>query len=384
MQATESITTTPAAAVLQQDLDLTQYVPDFLQPLWNFFLPYPWLLTLILVAAAWLIGKLLKAVITRTIMRLVAKTSSDADDRLVEYLTKPLVLTVIVIALLMSVSLYHLPPGLRNATIAILGTIVLFSWLRASLRAARVLLQLLASNSHRFELIQDRTIPIFDMTIKVLLVGLAAYFILLIWGINPTAWLASAGVIGIAVGFAAKDSLANLFSGIFIVADAPYKVGDYIVLDSGERGQVTNLGMRSTRLLTRDDIEVTVPNAVIANAKIINESGGPWVKHRIRVAVGVAYGSDVDQVCEVLEGIAKEHPEIAKEPAARVRMRGFGDSSLDFELMGWIDHPQLRGRVRHELMKSIYKTFNREGIEIPFPQTDIYVRSLPERPRAEG
>lgn len=383
MQATESTTNT-ATTVLQQDLDLTQYVPDFLQPLWNFFLPYPWLLTLILVAVAWLIGKLLKLVISRTLVRLVEKTSSDADDHLVEYLTKPLVLTVIVIALLMSVSLYHLPPGLRDATIAILGTIVLFSWLRASLRTARVLLQLLASNSHRFEIIQDRTIPMFDMTIKVLLVGLAAYFILLIWGINPTAWLASAGVIGIAVGFAAKDSLANLFSGIFIVADAPYKVGDYIVLDSGERGQVTNLGIRSTRLLTRDDIEVTVPNAVIANAKIINESGGPWVKHRIRVAVGVAYGSDVDQVCEVLEGIANEHPEIAKNPAARVRMRAFGDSSLDFELMGWIDHPELRGRVRHELMKNIYKTFNREGIEIPFPQQDIYVRSLPERANPEN
>jgi len=383
MQATESTTNT-AATVIQQDLDLTQYVPDFLQPLWNFFLPYPWLLTLILVAVAWLIGKLLKLVISRTLVRLVEKTSSDADDHLVEYLTKPLVLTVIVIALLMSVSLYHLPPGLRDATIAILGTIVLFSWLRASLRTARVLLQLLASNSHRFEIIQDRTIPMFDMTIKVLLVGLAAYFILLIWGINPTAWLASAGVIGIAVGFAAKDSLANLFSGIFIVADAPYKVGDYIVLDSGERGQVTNLGIRSTRLLTRDDIEVTVPNAVIANAKIINESGGPWVKHRIRVAVGVAYGSDVDQVCEVLESIANEHPEIAKNPAARVRMRAFGDSSLDFELMGWIDHPELRGRVRHELMKNIYKTFNREGIEIPFPQQDIYVRSLPERANQEN
>jgi len=384
MQAAESTTTDVATTVLQQDLDLSKYVPDFLLPIWNFFLPYPWLLTLLLVVAAWLIGKLLKLVISRTLMRLVAKTSSDADDRLVEYLTKPLVLTVVVIALLMAVSLYNLPPGLRNATIAILGTIVLFSWLRAGLRAASVLLQLLASNSHRFEIIQERTIPIFDMTIKLLLVGLAAYFILLIWGINPTAWLASAGVIGIAVGFAAKDSLANLFSGIFIVADAPYKVGDYIVLGSGERGQVTSLGMRSTRLLTRDDIEVTIPNAVIANSKIINESGGPWVKHRIRVAVGVAYGSDVDEVCEVLEGVAKEHPDIAKEPAARVRMRGFGDSSLDFELMGWIDHPQLRGRVRHELMKSIYKTFNSKGIEIPFPQTDIYVRSLPQKPAPEN
>ena len=383
MQATES-SGTNAAAVIQQDLDPSRYVPDFLQPVWNFFLPYPWLLTLLLVAVAYLAGKIIKSVISRSLMKLVSKTSSDADDRLVEYLTKPLILTTVVVGLIMAVSLYRLPPGLHNATTAILASIVLFSWLRASLRTARVLLELLASNSHRFEIIQERTIPIFDMTIKLLLVGMAAYFILLIWGINPTAWLASAGVIGIAVGFAAKDTLANLFSGIFIVADAPYKVGDYIVLGSGERGKVTSLGMRSTRLLTRDDIEVTIPNAVIANSKIVNESGGPWLKHRIRVPVGVAYGSDVDQVCEVLKEIANALPEVVKDPAPRVRMRALGDSSLDFELLAWIDYPELRGRVRHELLMNIYKGLNSKGIEIPFPQQDIYVRSMPARAEAQN
>ena len=86
----------------------------------------------------------------------------------------------------------------------------------------------------------------------------------------------------------------------FILADAPYKIGDFVVLDSGERGEVTHIGIRSTRLLTRDDIQVTIPNSVMGNTKIINESGGPTEKFRIRVIVGVAYGSDIDQVREVL------------------------------------------------------------------------------------
>jgi MscS family membrane protein len=312
------------------------------------------------------------------LMKVASRTSSDADDHLVEYATRPLVLTTVTLALMMVVSLYDLPQGLHDATLSILATILLFSWLRAGLRIARVLLELVASNSHRFEIVQERTIPLFDMTIKMLLVGFGAYAFLLIWGINPTAWLASAGVIGIAVGFAAKDSLANLFSGIFIVADAPYKIGDYIVIDSGERGMVTNLGMRSTRLVTRDDVEVTVPNAVIANAKIINESGGPWVKHRIRIPVGVAYGSDVDEVCSVLEEVANSVPEVVKLPAPRVRMRAFGASSLDFELLTWIDHPELRGRVRHQLLKDIYKAFNEKRIQIPFPQTDVHLHTMPE------
>ena len=327
MQENEAVETA-AKSVLRPDLDMSHHIPEGLQPVWELFTPYPGLLTLLLIMLAYFFGKLLKLVVSRVMMKVASKTSTDADDHLVEYVTSPLVLTTVTLALMMVVSLYDLPQGLQDATLSILATILLFSWLRAGLRMARVLLELVASNSHRFEIVQERTIPLFDMTIKILLVGFGAYVFLLIWGINPTAWLASAGVIGIAVGFAAKDSLANLFSGIFIVADAPYKIGDYIVLDSGERGMVTNLGMRSTRLVTRDDVEVTVPNAVIANAKIINESGGPWVKHRIRIPVGVAYGSDVDEVCKVLEEVANSVPEVVKIPAARVRMRAFGASSL--------------------------------------------------------
>jgi small-conductance mechanosensitive channel len=332
---------------------------------------------MLLIVVAYALGKLLKLVITRSMMKVANRTDSHADDHLIDYLTRPLVLTTVTLALMLAVSAYRLPQGIQRATLSVLATILLLSWLRAGLRMARIVLELLASNRHRFDIIQDRTIPMFDMTVKVLLVGLGAYFFLLIWGINPTAWLASAGVIGIAVGFAAKDSLANLFSGIFIVADAPYKIGDYIVLDTGERGKVTNLGMRSTRLLTRDDVEVTIPNAIIANAKIVNESGGPWVKHRIRVPVGVSYGSDVDEVCAVLEQVANDHPETVKQPPPRVRMRSFGASSLDFELLAWIDHPEKRGRIRHDLLKNIYKSFAQKDITIPFPQTDIHLRSMP-------
>ncbi|HEY5774677.1 MAG TPA: mechanosensitive ion channel family protein [Xanthomonadales bacterium] len=380
MQTTETIKTIDETVPVQNirpDLDMTRYIPDSLQPVWDLLTPYPGLLSLALVAIAYGLGRLIKMLVFRSLMKVAAKTNTGADDQLVLQLTRPLVPTTVTLALMMVVSVYQLPKGLQVATLSILATILLFSWLKAGLRVARIVLEIIGNNHQRLGIVQESTIPIFDMTIKVLLVGLGAYIFLMIWGINPTAWLASAGVIGIAVGFAAKDTLANLISGIAIIADAPYKIGDYIVLDTGERGRITNLGMRSTRLLTRDDVEVTVPNAVIANAKIVNESGGPWVRHRIRVPVGVAYGSDVDEVCHVLEDIANENPQVVKDPAPRARMRALGNSSLDFELMAWIELPELRGLVRHELLMNIYKVFNQKGITIPFPQTDIHVRSLP-------
>jgi MscS family membrane protein len=376
-EVTDSAGSTTEEVIFRPDLDMSFLIPEWLQPLWDVLTPYPGLLTILVLLSAYLLGKFLRFVISRSMMKVASKTSTDADDNLIKYLTQPLVLTTVTLALMMVVNLYDLPQGLEDSSLSVLATLLLISWLKAGFRTARIVLELVASNHHRIEIIQDRTIPIFDMTIKILLVGFGAYVLLMIWGINPTAWLASAGVIGIAVGFAAKDSLANLFSGIFIVADAPYKIGDYIVLDTGDRGKVTNLGMRSTRLLTRDDVEVTVPNAIIANAKIINESGGPWVKHRIRVPVGVAYGSDVDEVCAVLEEVASSVSGVVKIPAPRVRMRAFGGSSLDFELLAWIDHPELRGRIRHDLLRQIYKVFEQRKIQIPFPQTDIHLRTMP-------
>ncbi len=378
MQATEAVSSAPASTVFKPDLEVLQYMPDWLQPAWDYLSPYPGLLAIFLILIAYAFGRLLKLVITPSLMRMAVKTSSKADDMLVKYLTRPLVLTSVTLALMLAVSAFKLPRGLHDATLSLLATILLFSWMRAGLSTARIILELIGGYRHRFEIIQEKTIPLFDMSLKMLLIGFGAYVFLLIWGIDPTAWLASAGVIGIAVGFAARDSLANLFSGIFIVADSPYKIGDYIVLDTGERGEVTHLGMRSTRLLTRDDVEVTIPNAVIASAKIVNESGGPWEKERIRVPVGVAYGSDVDEVCKVLEGVALDHAEIATHPAPRVRMRAFGSSSLDLELLVWIDRPVLRGRIRHDVLKGIYNAFREHGIEIPFPQTDIHLRSTPE------
>jgi small-conductance mechanosensitive channel len=218
-------------------------------------------------------------------------------------------------------------------------------------------------------------LPLFDITAKTLIVGSAAWGVLITWSVDVTAWLASAGILGIAIGFAAKDTLANLFSGIFILADAPYKLGDYVVLDSGERGQVTEIGMRSTRILTRDDIQIIIPNAAIGAAKIVNESGGPHVKRRVRIAVGVAYGSDVERVKAVLLDVALKSYHLVNLPAPRVRFRAFGNSSLDFELLGWIDEPEARGRAVDELNTAIYHRFQEENIEIPFPQRDLHIKT---------
>jgi MscS family membrane protein len=285
---------------------------------------------------------------------------------------------VLFFGLTLAIIVAQLPIG-TTLFVNIMLSVIVTSWLRATLGITIIVLDALAEEN-RFNLVKPRTVPLIDLTTKLLIILLGSYVLLLVWGVNPLGWLASAGIVGIAVGFAAKDTLANLFAGFFIVADAPYKIGDYINLDSGERGRVSAIGLRSTRLLTRDDVEITIPNGVIANAKIINESGGPSAKLRIRIVIGVAYGSDVDIVKNVLNEIGNNHPEICSSPTPRVRLRAFGPSSLDFNLMAWIEHPQDRGRIAHELHMEIYKRFASEGIEIPYAKQDVYIKEWPHAP----
>ncbi|MBW2424888.1 MAG: mechanosensitive ion channel family protein [Deltaproteobacteria bacterium] len=367
----------------QPELDLVadhlpavaDWLPSAALPVWEAVARFPLLRGLILAAVFLLLAIVLRFMVAGILGRLAGLTKLETDDRILQDLKRPIFTTVAYLGFALAVQAAMLPFGTLFIASLMLSVIVA-SWMRAALRISSSLLDLLEKHP-RFALVEPRTIPIFDLTIKLFTILVGSYVLLLIWGINPVGWLASAGIVGIAVGFAAKDTLANLFSGFFIVADAPYKIGDYINLDTGERGQVSAIGLRSTRLMTRDDVEITIPNGVIANAKIVNESGGPSLKIRSRIEVGVAYGSDVDRVCEILQRIGESHRSVCSHPEPRVRMRGFGGSSLDFELLVWIDHPEDRGIVRHELLMAIYKAFAAEGIEIPYSKHDVFIKELP-------
>ncbi len=324
-----------------------------------------------------LVGKLADLLISRIIGKIVSRSPSQLDDNLVALLHRPVFITFVLIGLAMATRRLGLPESPEYATLGILRTIAIFVWYGF----LRGLVQLLLSAFHRGPArkhLHSSMLPLLDTVIKVILLTLAIYFVFIAWNINVTAWMASAGIVGLALSFAAKDTLSNLFAGVSIIADGPYKSGDFIVLETGERGMVTHIGLRSTRILTRDDVEITIPNGIIGNSKIINEAGGPSAKHRIRISVGVAYGSDIDKVIETLSGVAVAHSEICSEPEPRVRFRKFGESSLDFELLCWIDQPVDRGRMTHELNCAVYKAFAKEEITIPFPQRDLHVRTMPQ------
>jgi MscS family membrane protein len=332
----------------------------------------------VILIASVIAAKLFELVLRRTLAALVRRTETQLDDLALEAIRRPIFLTVMMIGV--GWALDELPLSAREREVigSILETVVVLAWASAAFKIGHALLEAISRKSGGTSIVQPRTLPVFEMLVKLLVIGAALYFMFLAWRIDLTAWIASAGIIGIAVGFAAKDTLANLFSGIFIIVDAPYKVGDFIVLEGELRGQVTKIGIRSTRVLTTDDVEITVPNAMIGNSKIINETGGRTTRSRIKIGVTVAYGSDIDQVREVLIRCATGTRFIATDPGPDVWFSAFKDSGLFFQLLVWLEVPAERGRVTDNLNCAIYKALAAAGIEIPVAKADLYIKEFPE------
>jgi MscS family membrane protein len=226
-----------------------------------------------------------RLVFTRLILSWSKKTRTQVDNRVADILHGPVVYSIILAGIALAIVDFNFKPSVNFIALGIVKTFAVIIWGRAAMQMGTILLEILSRQVDRVSWIQPKTLPLFEIVLKVVVIGGSLYFAFVAWQINVTSWIASAGIVGIAVGFAAKDTLANLFAGVFILADAPYKIGDFIILESGTRGVVTDIGIRSTRLLTRDDVEVTLPNAVIANSKIVNETGGPHQKMRVRALV---------------------------------------------------------------------------------------------------
>jgi small-conductance mechanosensitive channel len=315
-------------------------------------------------------------VIERGLKRWAARTSSPVDDRVIGLLHRPLIWTIVLCGVYLCVQRFDLQDPTEAALGRVIGSIVALFWATFLLRSSGFLLQS-AARQPRLTAVEARTLPIFENVAKLAVVGALVWALIAVWDVHPGPWIASAGIVGIAIGFAAQDTLSNFFAGIAIIADQPYQVGDYVNLAEGHRGRVAAIGLRSTRILTRDDVEITIPNSVIGGAAIVNETRGPSTANRVRVKTGVAYGTDLKRAEAVMLAGAADEPLVLAEPAPRVRFRRFGDSGLDLELLAWIELPESRGLVLHRLGSEVYRRFGQEQIEIPYPKRDLYVKQMP-------
>jgi small-conductance mechanosensitive channel len=181
------------------------------------------------------------------------------------------------------------------------------------------------------------------------------------------------GLLSVGIGFGLQNITSNFISGIILLFERPIQVGDRVTVGDTE-GDVTAINIRSTTIQTLDNISIIVPNSEFISSNVTNWSHGD-PKIRLTVDVGVSYHSDLDAVIQSLQEVAAEHPDVLSQPKPDVLFRGFGDSAWNMTLRAWIRSPKRHHTIRSELNCAIVRRFRERGVEIPFPQQDVHVRS---------
>ncbi|UCE73655.1 MAG: mechanosensitive ion channel [Methanomassiliicoccales archaeon] len=348
-------------------------LPDPLDNEWGIFL---------LTVLIWLAFSIILVFILDPFVKAFTKrTKTEVDDIILRIIRTPILVLVFFYGVVSSLIILedHIPKSVIDAVNSLYGVVAVLILFYVAYKLFKDILV------YYGEIIAEKTssnidnviIPIVEK-IGVVVIGLVALGYLLGYlNIDLTVFVAGGVVISMVIAFAAQETLSNFFSGIFILTDRPFIEGDTIILPDGDWYEVRNIGLRSTRLFRYKDASlISIPNNKLAGDKIINYSN-PYDKVRIRKTIGVAYGTDVEKVKTILTEVFNENPHIITDDEKLkpdIRFDELSESSIDFFIQVIVDDRDNKLGVVDYLNTEIYKRFNEEGIEIPFPQRVVYVK----------
>jgi small-conductance mechanosensitive channel len=307
---------------------------------------------------------------------LTAKTSTDVDDKVMKILNMPIFYTVVLIGAYQAFNYIEALSRYSGGFERVIKSVTIVIWTYAISKLAQVVI---AEFGFKFAArtkssLDDELMPLFKKLSNIIVYFAGVMILLQTWSLDITPLLASAGIAGFVIAFAAQDTISHLFGGVSIYFDKPFKAGDRIQLESGEIGDVLEIGIRSTRIKTFDETVIVIPNSKIASAKIINYNQ-PETKIKTKVQIGVAYGSDADKVKKILLDIAENTEGVEKKPAPSVHFLELGEYALQFLVVAWVNSPKDQFSVKTKINEEIYRRFREEGIEIPYPTQDIYLKN---------
>lgn len=252
----------------------------------------------------------------------------------------------------------------------LISTVGLYLWIVAVSILQYIVLQIIVDQSN----LSSGAFHASLILIRYFLIGLGVVVIIGYVGFNPTAFAAITGGLSVGIGFGLKEIFSDFVSGIFLLFEGSLRPGDIIEI-GGESTEVKKVSIRATTVqVLKDNSEKIIPNQLFFTQELKTMTGSD---HRVRrsLTVGTSYNSNPQEVIKILLEIVDQHPEVLNDPAPLVYLINFGESSLDFEMTVWLEHPIIGKRVISELACQIWKTFAEKNIEIPYPQRDLHIRS---------
>lgn len=330
---------------------------------------------------AWLgISIAVLLVVIPVVRRLGAMTKTRVADVVLRIVRTPLLILLFLYGMIQSLDALdrHVTPSIRETLATVYQIALTFIVFYLTYRVFKdVVVYLARTVSQKTAThIDDILVPIVEKVGLVVLGIVAVATLLGYLRVDLTLFIAGGVVTSMVIAFAAQDTLSNFFSGIFLLTDRPFKVGDIVILPDGDWAEVRAIGMRTTRLFRFSDASlVTIPNNKLVNEKIANFSN-PMDKGRVMMTFGVGYGSDIMKVKRIIREVIAGNPHIIQEAPTKpiVRFDAMAESALNFFVLVWIDDRRNRFDVIDYLNTELYTRFTEEGVEIPFPQRTVHVR----------
>jgi small-conductance mechanosensitive channel len=331
----------------------------------------------IIIISFFIIAKIINFILKRFIERLTAKTESKLDDLIVEAISLPIIVGIVLLGVF--IALQGLPELATYADL-INSAYTVFYILFGALIAIRIInafVQWYALEvAHKTKSkVDEQFLPMIKRVISGVVLLIALVWILGAFGVEITALVATLGVGGIAIALALQDTLKEFFSGAHVILDKPIRIGDFIELESGDKGTVTDIGWRSTTIKTFARNYVIIPNSKLASSKLINYDQ-PKQELGFSVDVGVGYNENLEKVekvaIDVAKKILKSQGTGAKDFEPFARFQEFGDSNINFKVIFRVNSYPDQFAIKHEFIKAIKKRFDKEGIEISWPVRKVY------------
>jgi small-conductance mechanosensitive channel len=336
----------------------------------------PYLRPILIIGASLLLAAVINQIL-KILIKKAENTGTRIDDIILLAIGRPLYILVIVAGIYYAI---HETPYLgeiinnfdedyryRHFLLTLFGTWIAASFIK---RIIREYGYEIASKTEGD--IDDRLIRLADMsgTYIIWLIGLMIALSGVGVEIGPV--IAGMGIAGLALALAAQNLISNVFGGMTITLDQLYKVGDRVEF-GGVYGDIYEIKPRYTKIKTLDNMIITIPNSKVINDNIVNYAA-PDTTVRVKIPVGVTYGTDPEKVDKIMLEIANNIPKVLKEPKPFVRFTEYAASSQNFELLVWIDHYDERHRVLDRILRDMFQRFKEEGIEIPFNQMDVHLK----------
>lgn len=332
----------------------------------------PFLISGLIILAAAASAKLLLFIFANYLEKFAANTETELDDLILEQIKKPFFYLIVAQGLklaMLNLKLGSIADQLVSTMMALVFVFILS-------RMLEVIIEVWGKTFAKKTKTQldEVLLPLFHKFSKVIFVVVSFMWVLNIWGINIAPYLAGVGISGIVIGLALQDSLKNVLGGISLILDQTYKTGDKIKIESGEVGEIVDIGLRSTKMRTYDNQLLNIPNGYLANSRIQNYTQ-PNPKLRVVVDFGVVYGTNVEKVKKaIIKEISTIEGIILTDPEPGCVFIEMGDFSLKFKALFWVKNWKEAYSKKLEATERIYNLLNKLKIEIPFPTQTIELK----------